>query len=127
MVPETPPGDSPQQLLQQWIADVPYQLLLLEKVLLPGAFLFDYSARSLDALEARLLEKCDEESGQLPQGRAELVGSATAYLGEVLLGIAGGGWGWNTRPVDGLPGQPVVWPDAELALSPVAPRLLIAH
>ncbi|MFI0220876.1 hypothetical protein [Streptomyces lydicus] len=127
MVPETPTGDSPQQLLQQWIADVPYQLLLLEKVLLPGAFLFDYSARSLDALEARLLEKCDEESTQLDEEQAELVGSATAYLGEVLLGIAGGGWGWNTRPVDGLPGQPVVWPDPELALSPVAPRLLIAH
>ncbi|WP_079145778.1 hypothetical protein [Streptomyces lydicus] len=127
MVPETPPENSPPQLLQQWIGDVPYQLLLLEKVLLPEAFLFDYSARSLDALEACLLEGCEEGAGRPGEEQAEWVEGATAYLGEVLLGIAGGGWGWNTRPVDGLPGQPVVSPDPELALSPVAPRLLIAH
>ncbi|TXC96106.1 hypothetical protein [Streptomyces sp. ISID311] len=125
MVPQTQPDDSPQQLLHKWIGDLPYQLLLLEKVFLAGEFCFDYTPRSLDALEAHLLER--DESVQDPQQRAELVESAMAYLGEVLLGVAGGGWGWNTRPVDDLPGQPVVRPDPELELSPVAPRLLIAH
>ncbi|MFD8543092.1 hypothetical protein [Streptomyces sp. NPDC059649] len=127
--PETQPGtqpeSSPQQLLQQWIGDLPYQLLLLEKVLLGRSTPFDYSPESLETLEARLLEHHD--SVQEPEKRAEFVESAMAYLGEVLLGIAGGGWGWNTRPVDDRPGQPVVWPDPDLELSPIAPRLLIAH
>jgi len=125
MVPETQPENSPQHLLQKWIGDLPYQLLLLEKVLLPEDFPFDYSPKSLDALEARLLEHYD--SVQDPGKRTDLVESAMAYLGEVLLGIAGGAWGWNTRPVDDRPGQPVVWPDAELELSPVAPMLLISY
>ncbi|WP_145787086.1 hypothetical protein [Kitasatospora atroaurantiaca] len=123
MVPDTQPETSPQHLLQQWIGDLPYQLLLLEKVLRPADVPFDYSAKSLDALEARLLEQYDSA----PEERTEFVESAMAYLGEVLLGIAGGAWGWNTRPVGDLPGQPVVWPDAELELSPVAPMLLISY
>ncbi|WP_280698517.1 hypothetical protein [Kitasatospora sp. GP82] len=125
MVPETQPENSPQHLLQKWIGDLPYQLLLLEKALLPEDFPFDYSPKSLDALEARLLEHYD--SIQDPGKRTEFMESAMAYLGEVLLGIAGGAWGWNTRPVDDLPGQPVVWPDRELELSPVAPMLLISY
>ncbi|MFI2188601.1 hypothetical protein [Streptomyces sioyaensis] len=125
MAPETRPENSPQQLLQKWIGDLPYQLLLLEKALLPEGFPFDYSPASLDALEARLLEHHD--SVQDPGKRTEFVESAMAYLGEVLLGTAGGGWGWNTRPVDERPGQPVVRPDPELALSPVAPMLLISY
>lgn len=125
MVPETQPESSPQQLLQQWIGDLPYQLLLLEKVHLGRSTPFDYSPESLETLEARLLEHHD--AVQEPEKRAEFVESAMAYLGEVLLGTAGGGWGWNTRPVDGRPGQPVVRPDPDLELSPIAPRLLIAH
>jgi hypothetical protein len=125
MVAETQPENSPQHLLQKWIGELPYQLLLLEKVLLPEDFPFDYSPKSLDALEARLLEHYDSVQG--PEKRTEFAESAMAYLGEVLLGIAGGAWGWNTRPVDDLPGQPVVWPDPELELSPVAPMLLISY
>src|SRR4051812_41218322 len=81
MVPETQPGNSPQQLLQQWIGDLPYQLLLLEKVLLGRSTPFDYSPESLETLEARLLEHHD--SVQEPKKRAEFVESAMAYLGEV--------------------------------------------
>ncbi|MBT2510789.1 hypothetical protein J7I98_34205 [Streptomyces sp. ISL-98] len=125
MIPETQPESAPQHLLQKWIGDLPYQLLLLEKVLLTDDFPFDYSPKSLDALEARLLQRY--ESAQVPEKRTEFVESAMAYLGEILLGIAGGAWGWNTRPVDDLPGQPVVWPDPELELSPVAPMLLISY
>lgn len=125
MAPDTQPESSPQRLLQHWIGDLPFQLLLLEKVLLPAEFPFDYSPASLEALEAQLLKRC--VPGQAPEKRKEFVEGAMAYLGEVLLGVAGGGWGWNTRPVDGLPGQPVVWPDPELELSPVAPKLLILH
>ncbi|MFG2828350.1 hypothetical protein ACGFWI_12935 [Streptomyces sp. NPDC048434] len=125
MAPETQPQNSPQQLLETWIGDLPYHLLRLEKVLLPEGFPFDYSTESLDALEARLLEHHD--SDQDPEKRVEFVESAMAYLGEVLLGTAGGAWSWNTRPVDDRPGQPVVWPDPELELSPVAPMLLISY
>lgn len=121
MVSEIPSEHHPEQQLQAWISDLWYQLTLLEKVLLPEEFGFDYTPASLDALEAHLLAQ--DESGLT----AELLDAATAYLGEVLLGVAGGAWGWHTRPVDGPPGQPVVWPDRELELSPVAPRLLIAH
>ncbi len=50
------------------------------------------------------------------------------YLGEVLLTVAGGTWGWNRRKGPGAPmGQPVVCPDPALDLQPVAPLLLIAH
>ncbi|MGW1375024.1 hypothetical protein ACWD6P_12230 [Streptomyces sp. NPDC002446] len=121
--PENSP--SPQRLLQKWLGDLPYQLLLLERVLLGDDFPFDYSPDSLDALEARVLEHCD--AGQDPLKRAEFTESAAAYLGEVLLGVAGGGWGWNTRPAGDRPGQPVVWPDPELELSPIAPGLLVAY
>ncbi|WP_057241068.1 MULTISPECIES: hypothetical protein [unclassified Kitasatospora] len=121
MTPETQPVNSPQDLLERWIGDLPHQLLLLEQVLLPGAITFDYSPGSLDALERQLLERHDAEQHR------ELTEAATAYLGEVLLGVAGGAWGWHTRPVGERPGQPVVRPDQELELSPVAPMLLISY
>ncbi|MEV6568602.1 hypothetical protein [Streptomyces kronopolitis] len=45
MAPETPPEnaphahpESPRQLLERWTGELPYQLLLLEKVLLPEGF-----------------------------------------------------------------------------------------
>ncbi|MGE7438534.1 MULTISPECIES: hypothetical protein [Kitasatospora] len=125
VVLEAQPEVSPQHLLRKWIGDLPYQLRVLERVLLPADFCFDYSPASLEALEAVLLEHHGrvQDTGK----RREFVESAMAYLGEVLLGVAGGAWAWNTRQIDGLPGQPVVWPDLELELSPVAPMLLIAH
>lgn len=118
-------GAAPEQLLDQWVGRLPYRLLLLEKALLPDEDWFDLTPVSLVALERRLLER----SGALADAeeRALLMESAAAYVGEVLLGVAGGAWGWNTRPVDGDPGQAVVCPDAGLGLSPVAPRLLIAY
>jgi hypothetical protein len=128
MIPETPttqPESSPLHLLQNWIGRLPFQLLFLEKVLLPDDFPFDYSPESLNALEAHLLEH--DESAQGPQERAEFVEKGVAYLGEILLGIAGGSWGWNARPVGDLPGQPVVCPDPEVQLSPIAPMLLMSY
>ncbi|MCX4637508.1 hypothetical protein OG775_20575 [Streptomyces platensis] len=125
MTAETQPENSPPHLLQKWSDELPYQILLLERLLLPEDFPFDYGPLSLDALEAHLLEQ--DNSGQENAKWAELVESATAYLGEVLLGVAGGAWGWNTRPLDGRPGQPVICPDPELELSPVAPMLLISY
>ncbi|MFJ3950900.1 hypothetical protein ACIPXV_12745 [Streptomyces libani] len=125
MTAETQPENSPQHLLQTWTDDLPYQLLLLEKVHLPEDFSFDYGPKSLTELETRLLEH--DDSVQESEKRTEFVESAMAYLGEVLLGIAGGAWGWHTRPVGDLPGQPAVCPDPDLGLSPVAPMLLISY
>ncbi|WP_327158715.1 hypothetical protein [Streptomyces tubercidicus] len=125
MIAETQPENSPPHLLEKWIDELPYQLLLLARVHLPEDFPFDHGPGSLDALEARLLEDDDSVQGSAKQ--TELMASAMAYLGEVLLGVAGGEWGWHARPVDGFPGQPVVCPDPELELSPVAPMLLISY
>ncbi|MFI5530644.1 hypothetical protein ACIA8O_19100 [Kitasatospora sp. NPDC051853] len=122
MPPETPPEYSPQQQLDSWIGDLPYRLGILEKVLLPGHFRFDHSPGSLDALEQHLLDQ-DTAAGEW----AELAECATAYLGEVLRAVAGGGWAWHTRPGGADPGRPVLRPDQELGLSPVAPGLLIDH
>ncbi|MDI3387604.1 hypothetical protein QIS99_15545 [Streptomyces sp. B-S-A8] len=133
----------PEQLLQRWTGRLPYRLLLLDKVLLPDGEWFDFTPGSLDALERELLRRFGPSAPPPPASdgpgasdasrtpvRAEWTEwteSAAAYVGEVLLGVAGGAWGWHTRPVDGAPGQPVVCPDAELGLSPLAPKLLIAH
>ncbi|MDQ8705243.1 hypothetical protein RCO28_22490 [Streptomyces sp. LHD-70] len=114
----------PEELLQRWTRGLPYELLLLDKVLLPHGEWFDFRPTSLGTLEGELLKRSASWSAE---DRAEWTDAAAAYVGEVLLGVAGGAWGWNTRPVDGAPGQPVVCPDAELGLSPVAPKLLIAH
>ncbi|MDI3405213.1 hypothetical protein [Streptomyces cavernicola] len=118
----------PEQLLRQWAGDLPYRLLLLDKVLLPDEQ-FDFTPASLDTLEEELSARFRPSAlaSLSAEDRAHWTESAAAYLGEVLLGVAGGAWGWNTRPVDGAPGQPVVCPDAELGLSPIAPKLLIAH
>lgn len=134
MIAETQAENSPQKLLQTWTDDLPYQLLLLEKAHLPEDFSFDYCPKSLVALETCLLEDDGsvQESEKRPEfeesaKRREFVESAMAYLGEVLLGVAGGAWGWHARAVGDLPGQPVVCPDPDLGLSPVAPMLLISY
>ncbi|MGW9077188.1 hypothetical protein [Streptomyces kronopolitis] len=133
MAPETPPENaphthpdhSPRQLLETWTGDLPYHLLLLEKGLLPEGFPFDFTPESLPDLEACVLERA--EAGRETARRTEFLDGAAAYLGEVLLGTAGGAWVWHTRPFGDRPGQPVVRPDPELALSPVAPMLLISY
>ncbi|MFM9370553.1 hypothetical protein [Streptomyces sp. Da 82-17] len=152
-VPDGAPA--PEQLLRSWVGELPYRLLLLDKVLLPdekalapdGEW-FDFTPGSLDVLERALSTHVGAAAPPGPspaspaapdspssstlsplsaEDRAEWVAASAAYVGEVLLGVAGGSWGWNTRPVGGAPGQPVVCPDAELGLSPIAPKLLVEH
>ncbi|KIZ16435.1 hypothetical protein [Streptomyces natalensis] len=48
VVTETQPENPPQQLLQNWIGDPPYQLLLLEKARVGDGFPLDYSLKSLE-------------------------------------------------------------------------------
>ncbi|MGW0732234.1 hypothetical protein [Streptomyces sp. NPDC002851] len=120
-----PGGKSPQQLLDEWLDDVPGCVDRLRDVLLPEGFPLDFSAESLDVLEDCLLDfyhplrEVEEGTG--------FVEAAMAYLGEVLLFVAGGNWGWNTRPLEGFDGQPVVCPDPDLGERPVAPLLLISY
>ncbi|MFJ9848258.1 hypothetical protein [Streptomyces sp. NPDC101150] len=116
-----------QRQLSMWISLVPEAQRALPRVLLPAKFPLDHSPASLDALEARLLEHY-EPGGTVERGTA-MTESAMTYLGESLLAVAGGTWGWNRRPVGGYRwrGQPVVCPDPELQLQPIAPLLLLTY
>ncbi|MEU9112512.1 hypothetical protein AB0D04_12115 [Streptomyces sp. NPDC048483] len=123
--PSAPDREMRRQL-RSWISTMPEELRSLRRHLLPADFPLDHSPASLDALEARLLELYPPYNPvERGRGTAE---SAMAYLGESLLAVAGGSWGWNRRPVGGQEwrGQPVLCPDPELQLQPIAPLLLIS-
>ncbi|WP_354645348.1 hypothetical protein [Kitasatospora camelliae] len=108
-----------------WIDHVPEAIDRLGEEHLPDDVRLDFSLESLAHLEAALLGHFTME-GPVEPGSG-FVNDAMAYLGEVLLTVAGGGWGWDTAPVGEVEGHPVVVPDAALALAPVAPMLLIGQ
>ncbi|WP_406304817.1 hypothetical protein OHA61_24440 [Streptomyces sp. NBC_00885] len=108
-----------------WIDHVPDAIDRLREEHLPDDVRLDFGVESLAHVEAALLRHhAAEGSEELGSG---FVNDATAYLGEVLLTVAGGGWGWDTEPAGDVEGHPVVVPDAALGLPPVAPVLLIGE
>lgn len=120
---DTPEDESPEHLLEEWVRGMPPVLIRLRDVYLPEEFPFDFSPDSLDELEERLLE----HYGAGAEPDQDVAESVTAYLGEVLMGTAGGTWGWHTGKAGNAHGQPVACPDAALELRPVAPLLLLSH
>lgn len=101
-----------------WREAVAPLLARLEDFELPDVPL-DFSASSLDALEAALLDRIP--AGQTLRFDArDLTGSATAYVGEVLLRIAGGGWRW-----DDAEGLPCIALDPALGRSAFSPFAVI--
>ncbi|NLU66658.1 hypothetical protein [Streptomyces sp. HNM0574] len=115
-----------ERLLSHWITGMPEQLREMRAELLDDDFPFDFSADSLAALEAHLLTEYAPGEEVRADFRPTLC--SMLYLGEALLSVAGGSWGWTGREAPGAPGgQPVVCPDPELGLSPLAPFLLIAY
>ncbi|MET9372726.1 hypothetical protein ABZX98_01030 [Streptomyces sp. NPDC002992] len=106
-----------------WIDHVPEAIDRLREESLPEETRLDFGVESLPRLEAALLRHYAPDAPAEPG--VALVNDAMAYLGEVLLTVAGGGWGWDTEPVGEVEGRPVVVPDAALGLEPVAPMLLV--
>ncbi|MFG2975449.1 hypothetical protein ACGFYY_21020 [Streptomyces sp. NPDC048331] len=79
---------------------------------LPPGSSMDCSPASLARLEAELVAR--------PEPGTDFVERVAGYLGEALLTVAGGGWGWDEGRA-----LPVVLPDAELGLPAVCPAELV--
>ncbi|GAB2766481.1 hypothetical protein [Streptomyces bullii] len=102
--------------LVRWISDVPALVMRLDTWHTPEHFRTDLSVDSLQLLEEAIVftyapEETDDSQDWL-QG-------AMAYLGEALMHIGGGRWGWSRA------GHPVVLPDTELGMDPLDPLNLI--
>ncbi|WP_433292972.1 hypothetical protein ACQP2F_29440 [Actinoplanes sp. CA-030573] len=75
--------------LTAWQDEIDIVLDRLRDFELPADFRFDFSADSLDALEAELLARGN------PGG--DFLESATAYVGEAFRRAGGGEWDWDSR------------------------------
>ncbi|MFI0468710.1 hypothetical protein ACH347_31910 [Saccharopolyspora sp. 5N102] len=106
--------------LSQWIDDVQPLVMRLDTCHVDQEFEFqpDMSADSLLVLEEALVNSYRPEGGP---DAADFLRGAMAYLGESLMMIAGGRWGWAADE------RPVVLPDPELHLEPVDPLNLIVE
>ncbi|MGH3737106.1 MAG: hypothetical protein ACRDT6_16050 [Micromonosporaceae bacterium] len=106
-----------------WIDQIPDAFDRLRDDHLPEEIQLDYTIESLSYLETGLVDYTLDGERALPSGFCD---DAMAYLGEVLLTIGGGAWGWDTAASLGeLDGEPVVCPDEALGLAALAPLLLI--
>lgn len=102
--------------LEDWLEGMQPRLAGLVDFEMPAGALPDYSPESLARLEADLVAR-----GKPGADFAERV---AGYLGEALLSVAGGCWGWDYRH-----DLPVVLPDPELDLPGirVCPAELVEH
>jgi hypothetical protein len=108
------------QGLDDWVDGISLNLLSLEELEGEDGFRADFTGASLRGLEQALLSHFGEP-GDIddPEGQ-DLADGAAGYLGEVLLRLAGGTWGWRG-------GEPFVRADKALDLPPVFPLRLIAQ
>lgn len=97
--------------LAQWLDDASDDLLFLE-VYEEDGFELDYSGESL----ARVGEIVADRAG----GDGYLARGAAGYVGETLLRLAGGHWGWTD-------GKPTIHADTALGLPPLSPVELVAR
>jgi hypothetical protein len=104
--------------IEEWVESMEPRLARLEELYLPEDFDADFSGDSLAALEAVLVLHLRDGHDLLAADGRGLVESAAGYIGEALLRVAGGSWKWDD--------QPIVCPDPETGLDPVAPALLVA-
>ncbi|MFJ9417345.1 hypothetical protein ACIRPT_24640 [Streptomyces sp. NPDC101227] len=95
-----------------WVDRIGTAISRLEEEHLPRGFPLDFSPASLQSLESFLLDVYSPADGQA-HGTG-LIDDAMAYLGETLLRITGGQWGWSIRPLSDVAGQPVIVPDPAL-------------
>jgi hypothetical protein len=118
-----------QDPLARWLDTVPFIVMALEEIELAGNpdIRLDCSGESLGPLERAVLDRFGvPEDVSWAEERAFLNG-VVAYLGETLMRVAGGRWGWipGDDP-EGFPdGVPLVEPDPTLGLAPVSPVHLV--
>ncbi|GLZ78112.1 hypothetical protein Afil01_29190 [Actinorhabdospora filicis] len=99
-----------------WVDGVYWTLMVLEDSELPaGGPKLDYSAESLKAVEALLLDRVDTPTALLAPGNQALIRGVTAYLGETLMRLAGGRWEWDGE-------EALVGADPATGLEPVSPE-----
>ncbi|WP_030762759.1 MULTISPECIES: hypothetical protein [unclassified Streptomyces] len=98
--------------LERWLEGMQPRLAGLADFELPAGSLPDHSPASLARLEAELVARV--EPG------ADFMERVAGYVGEALLTVAGGGWGWDEARA-----LPVVLPDPELDLPAVCPAELV--
>ena len=108
--------------LDDWLDRIDAVLARLQDVHLPADFPFDYSRASLDWLESLLLERFQPGAPVAGDG---LIESTMAYLGESLLGVAGGVWAVGRHPAHPGHDVPLVCPDQALGLPAVSPLHVI--
>jgi len=91
------------------------------KELVPDDFGLDFSRGSLERLEAVAVQRTQtSQDTPLDVPGRSFDASVTAYLGESLLRVAGGCWGWDDQR-----GVPAVVPDPKLGLPPLTPRFML--
>ncbi|MFE0374193.1 hypothetical protein ACFW1M_01150 [Streptomyces inhibens] len=112
-----PIGSEPTgEQLAAWVGDVQPLVMRLETWHTPEHFRPDMTVESLDVLEEAIVLTYEPEGTDDSQ---DFLQGAMAYLGEALMHIGGGRWGWS------LSGHPVVCPDPHLRLEPLDPLKLI--
>jgi hypothetical protein len=104
------------EVLTGWIDDVPALVMRLEIWHTPEHFHTDLRLDSLRVLEEAVVFTYEPEG---TDDSRDFLQGAMAYLGETLMNIGGGRWGWSAE------GHPVVLPDAELGLAVLDPLHLI--
>jgi hypothetical protein len=114
----TSPADA-QTPLTEWLETMQPRLARLQAFEVPE-FPLDYSAVSLDLLEAEVLARYPFDDR--PGSRAGFTEAAMGYLGEALLNVAGGRWEWDHGD-----DMPVAHFDPELRLAPISPLHLIVE
>jgi hypothetical protein len=112
-------ADIEEAPLEEWRETMQPRLARLQAFEVPE-FPLDYSAASLDLLEAEVLARYPFDDR--PGSRASFTEAAMGYLGETLLNAAGGRWGWDADN-----DVPVAHFDAELHLAPISPLHLIVE
>ncbi|MFF6802095.1 hypothetical protein [Streptomyces sp. NPDC012616] len=124
----TDDGDeTTERRLGLWISEIPETLRELRGEILDEDFPFDFGPASLAGLEAHLLAEY-RSADEKPDLDFRPTRCAAVYLGEVLLDVAGGRWGWQPRGASGSSaGRPVVHPDPALGLAPLSPLSLVAR
>src|SRR5262245_17022860 len=86
--------------LDEWLDTIDVLLDRLADFYLPDDFPFDYSATSLEHLEAEVLARSPHGGWQPGGDSAAFVESVMAYVGEALMRTGGGHWEFGPHPAD---------------------------
>lgn len=111
---------SGRESLGDWIDNIGLNLLDVESLEGEEDFTLDFTGASLEKLEQALLSHFGEPLDLDDPEREDLANGAAGYLGEVLMRLAGGSWGWRG-------GEPFARADKAIGLPPAYPLRLLAQ